>query len=478
MEKVLLCCVLLLNWRLVYSQLLSTVNNVRLVNHIPYIMEFMETAMKDVEAYGWCNLKIPDHEVEIDENVFDWQVKGHVAFKNGFVTSIQKLDLIQHTLQQVWRFDNTDNTTSVFVQATLRMSDVRLGYDIEVTLEDGSLHHFTGIFRHNTVQFPFAVIYNMFTDEYSATVTMDTLPRSTNKMVFAPATALTQVLSHSYDVTSAADGMASWATQVFQPILLNVALNKVEFPQICYNCNTYEHLSVRMKLCALFCFIFAISVVYGNWTSRVYLEKAQDYFHNMVQETVLRLEQRSFSSLRLQDITQTISQQMYKWHVTGNVTYTNGFLVSIQKMDVTNFQQATSVSTVEGVATTSATISGRLNIRDMKIGYDVIAELEADGNHTFTGTFVHTLLWYIFRISKNLHTREISTTVSLDSLSGGLHRMQYMPANNITEVISRSYVPGNIWNSVGDWGRDVIQPILLDVVQNKIAFPPVCLDCR
>lgn len=37
----------------------------------------------------------------------------------------------------------------------------------------------------------------MFTEEYSATVTMETLPRSTNKMVFAPATGLTQVLSHS-----------------------------------------------------------------------------------------------------------------------------------------------------------------------------------------------------------------------------------------------------------------------------------------
>ncbi|XP_063387370.1 uncharacterized protein LOC134673329 [Cydia fagiglandana] len=233
-----------------------------------------------------------------------------------------------------------------------------------------------------------------------------------------------------------------------------------------------------MKLCVFFCFIIAANVVYGQWASRVYLEKAQDYFLNVVQETVLRLEQRSFSSLRLQDVTQTISQEMYKWHVTGNVTYTNGFLVSIQQMDVTNFQQQTSTSTVDGVATNFATVNGRLNIRDMKIGYDVIAELEEDGNHRFTGSFVHTLLWYTFRISKNLHTQEISATVSLESLSGGLHRMQYMPANNITEVISRTYVPSNIWASVGTWGRDVIQPIVLDVVQNTIAFPPVCLDCR
>lgn len=169
---------------------------------------------------------------------------------------------------------------------------------------------------------------------------------------------------------------------------------------------------------------------------------------------------------------------MYKWHVTGNVTYTNGFLVSIQKMDVTNFVQHTADTTVADVATTLATISGRLNIRDMKIGYDVIAELGEDGNHRFTGTFVHTLLWYTFRISKNLQTQEISATVSLDSLSAGLQRMQYMPNNNITEVISRTYIPGNIWNSVSNWGRDVIQPIVLDVVQNKVAFPPVCLDCR
>ncbi|XP_063367639.1 uncharacterized protein LOC134656052 [Cydia amplana] len=233
-----------------------------------------------------------------------------------------------------------------------------------------------------------------------------------------------------------------------------------------------------MKLCALFCFIFVTNVVYGQWASRVYLEKAQDYFHNVVQETVLRWEQRGFSSLRLEDITQTISQEMYKWLVTGNVTYTNGFLVSIQQMDVTNVQQLTSTSTVDGVVINFASVQGQLNIRDMKIGYNVIAELEEDGNHRYTGTFVHTLLWYTFRISKNLHTQEISATVSLASLSGGLHRMQYMPANNITEVISRTYVPSNIWNSVGSWGRDVIQPILLDVVHNNITFPPVCLDCR
>ncbi|XP_047994582.1 uncharacterized protein LOC125232831 isoform X3 [Leguminivora glycinivorella] len=195
MDKVL-CFILLLNAGLVYSQLLSTVNNVRLVNHMPYILEVMETTMKDVEAHGWCNLKIPNHEVEIDENIFDWTVKGRVAFKNGFVTSIQKVDLIQSTLQQVWRFDNSDNTTSVFVQATLRMVDVRLGYDVEVTLDDGRIHHFTGIFRHNIVQYPFA-----------------------------------------YDVTSAATGMAAWASDVFQPILLNVTTYKVKFPQICYNCN-------------------------------------------------------------------------------------------------------------------------------------------------------------------------------------------------------------------------------------------------
>ncbi|XP_047994581.1 uncharacterized protein LOC125232831 isoform X2 [Leguminivora glycinivorella] len=204
---------------------------------MPYILEVMETTMKDVEAHGWCNLKIPNHEVEIDENIFDWTVKGRVAFKNGFVTSIQKVDLIQSTLQQVWRFDNSDNTTSVFVQATLRMVDVRLGYDVEVTLDDGRIHHFTGIFRHNIVQYPFAVVYNMFTEELTATVTMTTLARSTNKMIFAPATALTQVLTHSYDVTSAATGMAAWASDVFQPILLNVTTYKVKFPQICYNCN-------------------------------------------------------------------------------------------------------------------------------------------------------------------------------------------------------------------------------------------------
>ncbi|XP_047994584.1 uncharacterized protein LOC125232832 isoform X2 [Leguminivora glycinivorella] len=206
--------------------------------------------------------------------------------------------------------------------------------------------------------------------------------------------------------------------------------------------------------------------------------EAQDYFNKVVQETVLRLEQQGFSSLRLQDFHQTISQQMYKWHVTGNVTYTNGFLVSIQKMDITNFQQQTSSITVNGSVTNFATVHGRLNLRDMKIGYDVIAELEDDGNHRFTGTFVHTLSWFTFRILKNLHTQEITADVTLDSLSGGLHRMQYMPANKITEVLSRTYTPNNIRNSVASWGRDIIHPILLDVAQNKIQFPSVCLDCR
>ncbi|XP_073949954.1 uncharacterized protein isoform X2 [Choristoneura fumiferana] len=202
------------------------------------MLTVMETFIRDLEDYGFCNLKVPDFSVDIDEDVFEWHVKGHATFTNSFVASVQNVDIIQHTVQQIWRFNATDNTTSVFVQASMRMLEVSLGYDVRVELDDGSRHYYTGIFKHNVVTFPFAVIYNMFTDEYTATVTMDNLPTSTNRMVFAPVTALTQVLSHLYDVTSAVAGMGEWGPNVFQPLLLNVAQHKVPFAEICYNCPT------------------------------------------------------------------------------------------------------------------------------------------------------------------------------------------------------------------------------------------------
>ncbi|CAH2044935.1 unnamed protein product, partial [Iphiclides podalirius] len=274
----------------------NLVNNVRLVEPIPYMINVITETVQRVEDMEWCNLKIPDSSVDLYEIVFGEYIKGTVAYKNGFVVSIRHLDILQNSLGQVWRFHRDRNTTTVEITGTLRMSDVTLGFDVEAALTGGvqrytaelvvptisfdmrvrieanvdKLHMVTILISEGTtkkekyravleiiistiIPLPHsdwwhqrnmciksrlgvaAVIRDMFTDVINVTVT-PTVARTVNKMVFMRTNPLTDVYANLYDINLVTAGVTLWASEFLQPFASNVVENVFPYPNICYNC--------------------------------------------------------------------------------------------------------------------------------------------------------------------------------------------------------------------------------------------------
>ncbi|XP_059047447.1 uncharacterized protein LOC131842893 [Achroia grisella] len=218
-----------------------------------------------------------------------------------------------------------------------------------------------------------------------------------------------------------------------------------------------------------------------EWDRVTTLVGADIYFKNIVQETMQEVERRGWWNLKFnEDITQTFGEVLYDWHANGTVTYTNGFLVSIQQLEAIFTRGTLFKSTMPDNSTAMiANVMGELIMRDAKIGFDAIVEfIHENTPQRYTGIFNHNGIVFEVSIQKNLLTNELSTSVSLKSLPAGSgNRMVYMPANNVTEVLSRVYVPSNNWNGVRDWGSYVFGPIIKNVSNNHIDFPQFCLGC-
>uniref|UniRef100_A0A2A4JT51 Lipid-binding serum glycoprotein N-terminal domain-containing protein n=1 Tax=Heliothis virescens TaxID=7102 RepID=A0A2A4JT51_HELVI len=220
--------------------------------------------------------------------------------------------------------------------------------------------------------------------------------------------------------------------------------------------------------------ILCAAIVFG-WTPRPRVDDHTEFFTAVIQETIYDLEKVGFSTLRMVNVTQNIDMQMHKWHINGTAVYTNGFLISIQKMDVTAMSQAVSTITSGGVTSHRASVSGTLNLRDAKVGYDVYFTPVNGSPQTFyTGDFTHTLLTLAIGIQKNLTTNEITATMT-PGVSGGLMRMVYRPTSNITEVLSREFRPFNNYDGVASWSNTLI-PLIVETVKNKIPFPTICFS--
>ncbi|XP_072929532.1 uncharacterized protein [Epargyreus clarus] len=212
----------------------KNVNNVRLVNHVDYMAKVIGETMRKVEELEWCHLKVNDVTLVLEEDALGTDVVGKAEFTNGFVASIQWVDIIQSTVQQVWRYDRVTNTTTVEVRGNMRMHAVTIGFDVLATLASGA-ERYTATFTHPLLQFDFTVIRDMFTNILSVTV-FGRVPRTTNAMRFLPNTHTSQVIAALYDWNSTTVGITSWGSEVFQPIAYKLITTEIEFPKICYNC--------------------------------------------------------------------------------------------------------------------------------------------------------------------------------------------------------------------------------------------------
>ncbi|XP_045537939.1 uncharacterized protein LOC106708629 [Papilio machaon] len=217
---------------LVYSQ---TVNNVRLIEPIPYMINVISETVQRLEDAEWCSLKIPDVTVDLNEVIFGESVKGTVAYRNGFVAAIQHVNILEHSLGQVWRFDRFQNTTTVEVTGTLRFADVTVGFDVETRIE-GTIKLYTAELLVPLVPFDMRVIRDMFTENVNVTVVPLAITRNRVKMDFMPVDDLTDVLSNLFNFTSISEAANVWASDFLRPFALNAVENVVDYPEICYDC--------------------------------------------------------------------------------------------------------------------------------------------------------------------------------------------------------------------------------------------------
>ncbi|XP_045768065.1 uncharacterized protein LOC123869272 [Maniola jurtina] len=213
----------------------SSVRRVRLIDHTSYAISIIQKTMSKVEQRCWCNLKVDDVHVIVNEDVLSEAIYAEVDLKDGFVVSIQKIGIIHNTIQQKW-LPLSGNTTRVEVHSTVKMSDVAVGFNV-IAKEHGKVIHSTGLIVYPDVQFQFTITKHLFTDEITVDV-VGVLARTTNRMQFTPENHVTKVFTAIFNSTTTATSVERWARDILKPITLELATKEIEFPRICYNCAT------------------------------------------------------------------------------------------------------------------------------------------------------------------------------------------------------------------------------------------------
>ncbi|CAK1583899.1 unnamed protein product [Parnassius mnemosyne] len=211
------------------------VSRVRLIDPIPYMIKVITETMNRMEDKGWWNLKIPDVSVDVNEDVLGELIKGTVSFKNGFVVSIGQLDILQRTLGQNWQFHRDENTTTVEITGTMRMTDVTLGFDVEAKLRNG-VQHFTSELILPEVAFDMRVIRDVYTDCIDVKISPSVSRTIINKMKFLPANNITDIFGNLFDLDFVTPGVDLWTSEFLQPFAMDLVENVLAYPTICYDC--------------------------------------------------------------------------------------------------------------------------------------------------------------------------------------------------------------------------------------------------
>uniref|UniRef100_A0A2A4JU81 Uncharacterized protein n=1 Tax=Heliothis virescens TaxID=7102 RepID=A0A2A4JU81_HELVI len=175
-----------------------------------------------------------------NQTVNHLHVNGKIQYQNGFVTSIQHVDIQQSTVQQVWAFNNAAQKTTVSVRGTLRLHDVAVGYDVITDIGDGEndeVNRYTVGFVHPMITYAFSVIKDVNTDEIEVTVVGTVSRVTTREPAFRPLDSTTDILTSMFDPNVVIPpGMLAWADEVFQPIVYELVTTEIPFPRICYDC--------------------------------------------------------------------------------------------------------------------------------------------------------------------------------------------------------------------------------------------------
>ncbi|CAB3248783.1 unnamed protein product [Arctia plantaginis] len=211
------------------------------------------------------------------------------------------------------------------------------------------------------------------------------------------------------------------------------------------------------------------------WVTRARVVNPIPYFSEVMQQFVNELEKREWCNLKLIDINRNVNTFIANWNVTGTVTYTNGFVVSIQAIDLHQVRGTVHRRNIDNKFYPTATVSGLMSFHDVNIGYDVIANLSGIGEQRYTGEILSNNIAFTFSIIKDLISKEITVTSSLNLIRGPQIQMVYRPANHVTEVLSRDFQSSDNWNGVRTWVPNFIS-IITDIAKNKVDFPNICFN--
>ncbi|CAH0678987.1 unnamed protein product [Chilo suppressalis] len=232
MKGVLCVIILLFQTGPAFNQV---VRNVRFLQHSTYMLKVVEETVHDIENNGWCNLKIPDINENISFFLIDRNITGTVTYKNGFLHTIERVDVLGRSVQQRWVWNASVASVVASLESQLQLHNAVLGFDVVAQI-DGKTRHYTASVMHKLIAINFAVVTYMNLNETTDIRVNVVRPDApSTKISYIPDDEYSDMIGAMYDPNSTRDPVMLWAHTI-QPMMEDVVTHRVVFPTICYNC--------------------------------------------------------------------------------------------------------------------------------------------------------------------------------------------------------------------------------------------------
>ncbi|XP_045532356.1 uncharacterized protein LOC123720009 [Pieris brassicae] len=228
-------------------------------------------------------------------------------------------------------------------------------------------------------------------------------------------------------------------------------------------------------LCTIF-LSFPVGILCQAWHNKACLENHLGYVERLAQETIYKLEiDVKFCNLKVDDFNQTINNQMYSWHVSGSVQYTDNFLISIQNVHFDKVSSMVTRRLANEVPEYQAGVLFTLVFNHAKIGFNALVKLDNQPEQRYTVDYLYDSISFPISITRLLNTNETTYTSSRAGSVARLEMMNFLPSTNVSQVVRRNFESSSISSSFTKWASQTILPIMQEL-EDIITFPKIRLD--
>ncbi|CAF4847292.1 unnamed protein product [Pieris macdunnoughi] len=228
-------------------------------------------------------------------------------------------------------------------------------------------------------------------------------------------------------------------------------------------------------LCTIF-LSFPVGILSQAWHNKACLEDDVGYVERLAQETMYKIEKDvKFCNLKVDDFNQTINNQMYSWHVSGSVQYTDNFLISIQSVHLEKISSLVTRRLVNNVPEYQAGVLFTLVFNQAKIGFNALVKLDNQPEQRYTLDYLYNSISFPISIVRILNTTETTYTSSSAGTLAHVVKMNFLPYTNVSQVIGRNFKSSTISSSFTKWARQIFLPIM-EELEDIITFPTIRLD--